>query len=319
MGTLFRIVLYAHDADAARAAATEAFARVAELDAALSDYDAASELSRLARRSDEEAPTAEVPLSRDLGTILACSLAWAERTGGAFDPTVGPLVRLWRRAVRQGKLPAEEDLYRAAESVGFGLLALTPDARTARLLARDMRLDLGGIAKGFAVDEAFELLARRGLERVLVDGGGDLRVGRAPPGRAGWLVGLAGFEGTVERQWLVLEHASVATSGDLERFLEIDGVRHSHLIDPRSGRAVTRRALVTVLGERCTDVDALASAVSVLGVDGLSALGWKPDGYELRVLSLDSAPGAEATLWLTEGLRDALSSEEPETPSDPGP
>ena len=274
MGTEFRIVLYGADQARADAAADAAFDRIAELEDELSDYDPQSELARLGRSTDGELPTDPIRVSEDLFDVLALAVEVCDASGGAFDVTVGPYVRLWRRARRQGELPSRARLDEASVSVGRRGLELDPARRTVRLCAPAMRLDLGGIAKGYAVDRALDVLEARGIESALVAGGGDIRLGHAPPGRPGWEIGLVelGAPGSPDAPGVVLADAAISTSGDLERYVELDGKRYSHVIDPRSGWALEERRLVTVIAEDGARADALATAVCVLGAE---------DGIEL--------------------------------------
>jgi thiamine biosynthesis lipoprotein len=313
MGTEFHLSFFAPDAGRAAAAAEAAFARIAALDSALSDYDPESELSRLGARSDGGAPTAWIPVSAELFELLATAEDVARASGGAFDVTIGPCTHLWRRAQRQGELPDDVRLERALGAVGHGKLALDRRARSVRLLAPAMRLDPGGIGKGFALDEALRVLAGHGIERALVVGGGDVAAGAGPPGRAGWNVAVAGLD-SVEPAHdraaaaLVLAHAALSTSGDLVRSFELGGVRYAHILDPRTGRALTERRLASVLAPSAARADAWATALAVLGPPGLAALAREPlsagrvavlgpDGVALfespgfpRVLSCEPAP-----------------------------
>jgi thiamine biosynthesis lipoprotein len=137
----------------------------------------------------------------------------------------------------------------------------------------NVRFDVGGIAKGFALDEALATLKTFGIESALVDAGGDLRLGAAPPGKDGWTIGVAGLVKDGEPAFYrTLANVGVASSGDANRFLEIDGVRYSHIIDPRTCEPLTRRCVATVVAPDATTADALASAVCVLGIDGTPAL-----------------------------------------------
>jgi thiamine biosynthesis lipoprotein len=290
MGTEFRLAFFARDGSLASAAAEAAFARIAELDRILSDYDAASELSRLGARSDEGPPGASIPVSRDLFALLATAEDVSRASDGAFDLTVGPLSQLWRRARRQEELPAEERLAEALRAVGFEKLVLEREARSVRLLARGMRLDPGGIGKGFALDAALEVLAEHGIERALVVGGGDVAASGAPPGRAGWSVAIAGLDSAEPARdraatGLELAHAALSTSGDLVRSFELSGTRYSHILDPRTGRALTERRLASVLAPSAARADAWATALAVLGPAGLRALALEP-GAEGRVALL---------------------------------
>jgi thiamine biosynthesis lipoprotein len=264
MGLPFRIVLYAPDQTSADTAARVAFARVSQLNDILSDYDTDSELSRLSRTAGEGKA---VPVSTDLWFALEGSWKLAARTGGAFDPTVGPLVSLWRKARREQKLPRPDSLAAARAAVGWEKLRLESKARTATLLVPDMRLDLASVAKGYAVDEALKVLRQHGITRALVAGAGDMAVSDPPPGRKGWRIEVASLDATnaPPSRFVLLRRAALATSGDLFQHVEIDGVRYSHIVDPRTGLGLTDHSLVTVIARDCATANSLATAVSVLG------------------------------------------------------
>ncbi|HXG63505.1 MAG TPA: FAD:protein FMN transferase, partial [Blastocatellia bacterium] len=181
MGTRFRLALYAPDAEAATRAAEAAFNRVARLDATMSDYKETSELSRLCR----EAAGRPVKVSEDLFRVLAASQHLAARTGGAFDITAGPVIRLWRRARRTGELPDPERLAQARELTGYQKVRLDEKRRTVQLEKSGMLLDLGGIAKGYAAQEAMAVLKQHGIRNALVAAGGDIVVSAPPPGARG--------------------------------------------------------------------------------------------------------------------------------------
>ena len=254
MGTLFRIVLYAEDSLRAYTAALDAFARIDSLDAMLSDYREDSELSRLSARAGGEA---WAPVSDELWFLLTTSKQIAILSDGAFDPTVGPLSKLWRKAFRQGEFPDTTALRAAKEKVGYQHLELHETQQMARLAMAGMRLDLGGIAKGYAVDEAMAVLRQHGLPIALVDGGGDLLAGEPPPGKEAWEIDIG--KGII----LPIVERAAATSGDTYRYLEWKGLRYSHIIDPRTGLGVTNGLKVTVLAPGCAMADVLASALSV--------------------------------------------------------
>jgi len=225
MGMPFRIVLYARDRASAETAADSAFQRIKQLNDILSDYDPDSELSKLSRTSGQGR---EIPVSPDLWLVLERSQALAEQSGGAFDVTVGPFVNLWRRARRQHELPAPSRLAQARQAVGYQHVRLNPQHRTVELLVAEMRLDLGGIAKGYAVDEALKILKKFGITSALVEGGGDVAVSDAPPGRKGWRFELAPLDviNAPPARFLSLKNAAISTSGDLNQRLEIDGKRY---------------------------------------------------------------------------------------------
>ena len=262
MGTTFRIVLYAvGQADADRAF-TRAFQRIAALDEALSDYRDSSELSRITR----EAVGRAVPISDDLLAVLSAAETLGRQSNGAFDITIGSLSRLWRRARRQLELPSSDDLRSALAVTGYQLITLDRAHKTVRFMRAGIRLDAGGIAKGYAADRALEEIARTGPRRALVAAGGDLAIGEPPPGRPGWEVALAGLDpdGAAPASPVVVARCGISTSGDAEQWVEIDGVRYSHIIDPRTGMPLRNSRNVSVVAATAMEADALATAKSVL-------------------------------------------------------
>jgi len=262
MGTLCRIVCYAEDSATARLAANAAFSRIAELDNIMSDYSPASELTGLS----QQAGGSPQKVSPDLFYVLCKAQELARMTDGAFDVTVGPVVKLWRRARRRRELPDPERLSQALSSVGFGKLQLDPARRSARLAEPGMVLDLGGIAKGYAADEALKVLVRFGMPRSLVAAGGDIVVGSSPPGSDGWTIAIRPLDASeTPMRHLILSEAAVSTSGDAEQFVEIENKRYSHIVDPRTGIGLTGHRTVTVVALHGISSDSLATAVCVMG------------------------------------------------------
>lgn len=268
MGLPFRLVLYAPDVAAAERAANAAFGRIHELNGSLSDYEESSELSRLSRSSGSGR---WVPLSPDLARVLRTSESISRESDGAFDVTVGPLVQLWKRARRQRELPAEKLLQLARESTGWTnvLLRRSGAVWEAQLLRPGMRLDLGGIAKGYALDEAATVLRNLGRHRFLISGGGDIVVGQPPPGMPGWRIEVGVFDapGAPSARFVRLRNEALATSGDTFQRAEIGGRRYSHIVDPRTGIGLTDHSLVTVIAPSGMQADALSKVISVLGAE----------------------------------------------------
>jgi thiamine biosynthesis lipoprotein len=264
MGLPFRVSLYAADEVTAKAAADAAFARIAVLNGILSDYDPDSELSRLSRSSGQGKV---VPVSTTLWKVLVRAQEFAQRTDGAFDITVGPLVNVWRRARRKQEMPDAELLTEMKSRVGYKNLRLDPEHQTAELLVPEMRLDLGAIAKIFAVDEAIAVLKQRGISRALVGGSGDMTAADAPPGQSGWRIEVAPLDvpGAPPSQVVYLKNRSIATSGDVFQRVEIDGKRYSHIVDPRTGLGLTDHSLVTVIAADGMTANGLSTSISVLG------------------------------------------------------
>ncbi len=247
MGTLVHIEVYAASADQAKAAFRAAFDRIAELDGILSDYRPDSELNRLPRHP-----------GADLFRVLEAAQQLAGDSGGAFDVTLGPVTRLWREARRQHRLPDPASLREALSHTGYRKLHLDPEARTLTLDDPAMQLDLGGIAKGYAADEALAVLTRLGIRSALVAVSGDLAFSNPPPGRTGWRIDAGG-------RLLELANAAVSTSGDAEQHLDAGGRRYSHVIDPATGMGLTGSMTVTVVAPHGIVADGLATAVEVLG------------------------------------------------------
>src|SRR5258708_3658515 len=214
MGMAFRIVLYAPTQVAGNAGAKAAFTRIKQLNDIMSDYDEDSELSRLSRSSGSGQ---EVVVSDDLWFVLNRAQLLAEQSRGAFDVTVGPFVNLWRRARRQRQLPDPERLAQARVAVGYQHVRLNPKSHSVSLLVPNMRLDLGGIAKGYAIGEALKTLRRLGIDHALVEGGGDVAVSNPPPGKKGWCFELSSLDASNAPpvRFLFLNKAAIYTSADL--------------------------------------------------------------------------------------------------------
>ena len=279
MGTVFRIVLHAETKKNATLAANAAFQRIADLDQIMSDYRENSELMLLCKKSGGE----PIKVSKDLFEVLAQGLELSARSEGAFDITVGPLSQLWRRARRVQALPSADAIAHAKELVGYEKMRLDAAAQTVQLTKEGMRLDLGAIAKGDAADQALAVLKQFGIESALVAAGGDIAIGHAPPDAEGWLIGIAPLNNPdgPPTGYLMLHDQGVSTSGDSEQHLDLEAQRYSHVIEPKSGQALTGRRSVTVVAPNCRASDSLGTAISVLGAEKGLAL-------------IDSTPGAAA-------------------------
>lgn len=285
MAVPVRMVVYAPSEAAAKDATKAAFAKFRELNAVMSDYDPTSEVRQLSATSGSGQAVA---VGDDLWHVLCRSKDLSQRSGGAFDVTIGPVVRLWRRARRQEELPDSARIAQAQAAVGHEAMELNASDRTVRLTKPDMWIDLGGIAKGYAIDAALEVLAKHGIRSALVDAGGDIGLGNAPPNRAGWVIGVAPLERDAKPSvFLSLSNVAIATSGDSWQFVEIEGKRYSHLVDPRTGIGLTDHSSVTVIARNAMTADGLASAVSILGPkEGLRLI----DGYEGTAAFVVRAP-----------------------------
>ncbi len=288
MGTAIHVELWADDRRQGEAAAAAVMDEMHRIDRAMSPHKTASELSRINR----EAARRAVPLSDELYALVERALAFSRCSGGAFDISYAAVGQLYdyRRRVR----PGAAELERARALVGWQHLHLDPRARTLRFGREGMRIDLGGFAKGHAVDRAAALLKRRGIASAMVSAGGDSRVigSRRGGGQAArpWSVAIrdprrAGEVVAV----LPLEDVSVSTSGDYERYFDDGGERVHHLIDPATGRSPQHVHSVTILADDGLTSEALSKTVFVLGV---------PRGLAL----VDSLPGVDAVVVDAQGV-----------------
>ena len=256
MGVAARLTLYAETEQKAEAAAKAAYARFAELEQVMSDYRPTSEINDVCRR----AAYGPVRVSDDLFRVLKRSLEVAEASDGAFDPTVGPLVALWRESRRTSVLPSPAQIDSAKAKVGWRFVELDAKARTVFIKRLGVKIDFGGIAKGDACDQAIITLKKNGVSNAMVEAGGDIKVSGHPSGTSGWLISIQGYRGR-----MILKDRAISTSGDTEQFVEIGGVRYSHIVDPKTGLGLTNRIQASVIARDGLTTDPLATALCILG------------------------------------------------------
>ena len=295
MGAPWKIVLYSADEKAANEAAKAAFARIEELNKILSDYDSESELCKLSATAPSPEP---IHVSNDLWRVLELSRQLSEKSDGAFDITIGPLTKLWRRARREREFPKIELVEAARQATDFRALLLNSQRHTAQLMKPNMRLDAGGIGMGYGVDEALKLLKAKGIESALIDASGDIGVSNAPPGRRGWRIGIEPPKGEgPPSRFVELTNAAITTSGDAFQAIELNGNRYSHVIDPRTGLGVIGRAAVTVIAPDCTTADSYTKPICVLGPEkGFKLIETIPGAAALVMRQSDEAEPSMETL-----------------------
>ena len=294
MSTIARIVVWAGRPDLARAAMDDAFAELERVSGLMNPYQADSEISRVNRQAADQ----PVKTSADTLAVVRTACVWSRRTAGAFDVTVGPLISLWRRAAKADRLPTDPELAEMRKRMGWQHIELDASRRTIRFSRPGLRLDLGGIAKGYAIDRALAVLRRPGISAALVDVGGDLACFGAPRGQNGWIVGVQSpyQEALVSR--LRARDVAVTTSGHYRRFYTVGGKRYSHIFNPLTGRPAQTIASVTVVAPSAMDADALSTAVSVLGVEkGLALLEKTPNVEGLLI----TGPPGQAVFHRTTG------------------
>jgi thiamine biosynthesis lipoprotein len=294
MGTVLEITLRAGSEGAGREALEALFAEAARLDALLTLYDPASELSRLNRAAGQ----GPVPVAPELASILDASLGYARLTGGSFDVTVGPLVALWKRAGETGTAPTAEAIARARARVGAEQIRLTPSG--VELAREGVAVDLGGIAKGWALDRMLPLLRARGIPTALLDfGQSSVWALGAPPGAKGWRL-LARGPDDAPLGVLTLAGQALSVSGSLGQWVEIGGRRYGHVLDPRSGLPLERRRQALVVAPSAALAEALSKALLILGeAEGLALVAAQPGCQGLLA-------DADGGVWETPGWRAAV-------------
>jgi len=293
MGTQFTFYVYADTSDETESAMDKAVQaaidRIEAINAAASDYLPESELSRFNR-----AP-AHVPFAvgKDLFRLVQTSLHFAKITHGAFDITAMYAIQNWRRSRRQKTLPKPEQTTRAIAMTDWRLIELDAARQTLTKKKQGVQIDLGGIGKGYAADQALAVLRDTGFPRSLVAASGDLAIGDAPLGSQGWPVSLKTFDLANPRQphepFHHLNNCGCSTSGDLHQFVELAGKRWSHIIDPKTGLGLTQRIACTVIAPNATTSDALDTAGCVLGKERSFKLfkAIKDVSFQISILSKD--------------------------------
>jgi thiamine biosynthesis lipoprotein len=300
MGTRFTMYLYANETQA-RALFETAFEEVERLEETLSNYRETSELSRINRLAAQQPVTTDP----EVFSLLEACLDYSRRTSGAFDVTVGPLMRAWGFFRGQGLYPTDEELRRAQESVGCRHVHLDPATRAVRFDTPGVELDLGAIGKGYAVDRVVKLLREADVEAALIDAGSStLHAINAPPGKNGWIVHVP-KPGEREQitSSVTLCNQSLSTSGSYEKFFELEGKRYSHVMDPRQGAPVQGVLQTTLVACDSTTTDALSNAMFVMGAEaGKKLLATVPHSQGLWIVD---APGSEHRVeWQWEDCRD---------------
>lgn len=271
MGTFAHIVAVAPDRRTAEAGIEAAFRQQQEIERLMSYHRSDSELSRINREAFGRA----VKISQATLDVLRTAMEFSKLSAGAFDVTVGPLVDLWRSAGEANVPPTESELLEARAKVGWEKVILDANELTVRFTVKGMKIDLGGIAKGYAIDRSVEAMRKCGVFGGMVDIGGNIRCfGRPAYGKPKWMIAVQDPNVSPDdlsggKPLLVLEltDEAVATSGHYRRFVTVQGKRHSHIIDPHTGSDSDKLASVTIIAPDAITADALSTAVSVMGAE----------------------------------------------------
>lgn len=296
MGTFVEVSLYGLTEARANEASSAAFAEFARLDESMSAWKPDSQLSEVNAAAGRE----PVAVDRELFDLVKKAIRFAEETEGAFDPTFAAMWGLWTFGDDGvDHLPKPETVKKRRALIDYRKVKLDPKARTIFLEERGMRLSLGGIAKGYATDRAASILRERGVRDFLIKAGGELYASGTKGGKK-WRVGIRDPRAPDHFAALALEDMAFDTSGDYERFFEVDGKRYHHIIDPKTGYPAERSRSATVLAKDATTADALSTALFVLGPKKAMALVEKTPGVEAVLV------GADNRLFVSSGLKERL-------------
>jgi FAD:protein FMN transferase len=299
MGTELKIVVYAIDKEQASTAIDQALSELDRLSEPINNYSPQSEVSKLAKAM----PKQSIQVSPTLGLLLFEAREWYRDSDQVFDVTAGSLFQLWSQARKNKKIPAADEIAKAKESGGWDKVELemkNGQVHSISFREPNVNLNVSGLATGFLLDRMIVVFQKNGIKSCLIDAGGDIIVSDPPPGQVGWSIDIAGLDtNAMPVATLRLKNASITTSGDLHQYLENDGVRYSHLIDPRSGNAILGRVSATVIAKRAIDADAGATAVAILGPTKAMQLAPSMAIDEL-FLSTSSSPGSAPELvhWI---------------------
>jgi thiamine biosynthesis lipoprotein len=301
MGSVFTVKIEGHDDPSAATGA--AFDEIRRIDRLLSTYKEDSEISDVNRRAASE----PVTVGAAFWEVALASRRYHELSDGCFDPTIRPLMKTWGFTRREGRVPTDEELAQALPLVDFGKVTLDEAARSIALGREGMALDFGGIAKGYAVDRAVKELKERGVNSAIIDAAGNFYALGTPNGRERW---RAGVRHPLRRNEIIatlpVADRGVATSGNYERFFEIDGSKYCHIMDPRTGRPVEGMLSATVVAETAMAADALSTAVFVLGGEKGMALIESLSGVEAMLILQDTATPDGFRIILSTGLAEEI-------------
>lgn len=302
MGTILSFQAFSDDETRVERVFGEARREVQRLVEILSDYGAETETVLLSR---PEKVGQWQTVSPELWEVLEVCDRWHDLTDGAFDASVGQLSVLWRKARKSKTLPSRQAIDQALEHCGWQHVHLDRAGHRVKLDIEGLKLDFGALGKGYIIDKAYQRLAAGGLPMALVRAGGDLRCGAAPPGKAGWPIEIARLAGDDDEEnppRLSLANAAISSSGDLYQFLEIDGQRRSHVLDPRTGMGVLGPRLVTVIAANSTEADAADTALCVMQDAAALKVARQVGNIEVRIASVSQADGQSLIVHTTPGF-----------------
>ncbi len=265
MGSPFNLIIVSSDSLKALQFSNNCFSLIDSFSHIYSDYDSTSELSKLSINAGNGFQSC----SPALWDLFLISRQAYEKSLQSFDISIGPLSTLWRAKRKRRQFPDSATVIATKENVGLAKILWNDSLHQILIPNKSMHLDVGGIAKGYIAQKVIDYLHQNGIDAALADAGGDISIGKAPPGIAGWIVGVNVPETTDDlmSRKLLLSNCSVATSGDAYQYIEHEGIKYSHIIDPRTGYGVSYQRNVTVIAKDGATADWLATACSILSIE----------------------------------------------------
>jgi len=304
MGTYARIVVVTGDSTASVPLTRSAQAALTRVDSLMSNWTATSEVARLNR----DASWGDTPVQPEVAKVLEASLRTWRDSDGAFDITVEPYIRLWGFLGGPRRVPTDEELAAVAPRVGGWKVHFDPAARTLRYDNHGTKIDLGGIAKGYAVDVAAETLKVHGVTDALVDVSGNMVALGHPAGSPTWRIGIRDPRDRVAHfARLRISGEAISTSGQYEQFIAADGKTYGHIINPRTGRPVDGLISVTVVGPTALDCDAWDTPLFVMGPEAARRKAKERD--DIAAVLVEPGVGGVDTVWVEESLKERFTLE----------
>ena len=296
MGSSFNIIFYHTDSAEAVVIAKQCFLIVDSINNIFSDYSTESEVGKLALQTNQPV----IKVSDELFSMIVRSKDAWKRSGKTFDITIGALTQLWRTAKKENRFPSEAEIKAAKDLIGFKNIIINERSKTISFKKQGIRLDFGGIVPGYAAQRVIDFLKTKNINIALVDASGDIVMGDAPPGKDGWTIGvnLPENEKEIWDKKLELKNFAVSTSGDVYRYLIHNGIKYSHIIDPKTGYGLTSHRNVTVITKYGADADWLATACSILPIKKAMALAKKEHAGILIATLKDE----KITIYKSKGL-----------------
>ena len=302
-GIPFRIICYDRSDFRFKGDLKKSEKKVEELEKIFNAYDINSELNKINNASKKELVLANV----DILNVLNESIRWWKESAGSFDVTVAPLIRLWKDAARRNEIPSGEEIIEVQRDIGLDKIAIKGDG-SIQFYREGVRLDFGGIAKGYIIDEVGMLLKKRGVKRGVVDSGGDILAF----GKGTFRFGIQDPTAKARRSIIgdvEMPAGAIVTSGNYERFIVVQGRKYSHIIHPRLGYPINNDLVATtVIGGACTEADALATALMVMGPQRAKDYLTKNPKFEGILVEKNDK---EYIVWVSESLRPHLNLQEP--------